>query len=133
MVNKKTLFLMVASFCITVSVSAKPLFIGKIDQKPLEVAIAFLQNQLPSGDSEGKEEVTLQQKRIFCKGQDACPLQAQVTFIIDGLNDDSIQKERHILILQQNSNQVWEITQDQVSRICRNGRGHLQFSEAVCK
>lgn len=133
MFNKKTLFLILNSFFATLSVSAQPLFIGKSDQKPLEVAVTFLQNQLPSGDSEGKEEVMLQQKRIFCKGQQVCPLQTQIIFTIDGLNDDSIKTERHILILHQNSKQIWEITQDKVSYICRRGRGHPNFSELLCK
>lgn len=133
MFNKKSLFLIAASFCASLSAYAKPLFIGKSEQKPLEVAVAFLKNELPSGDSEGKEEVTLQQVRIFCKGQAICPLQAQIIFIIDGLNDDSIQKERHILILQQNSYQVWEITQDKISRVCKSGRGHHYFSYINCK
>lgn len=131
--TKVILYLFTYFSFITTPAFANSIFVGKPEQKPLSVAIDFLYTQLPSGDSEGKEVVTLQQSRIFCKGQQLCPLQAKIIFTIDGLNDDSVQKEQHILILQQNTNQSWEVIQDSITRACKKGRGHRYFSQIVCQ
>lgn len=122
------------SLSLPLSVFAKPIFIGKQEQKPMEVALTFLHDDLPSGDAEGKELLTIQQSRIFCEDQQKnCPLQSKIIFTIDGLNDDSIMKQRHILILQQDANQTWEIIKKDTTQTCRKGRGHNNFSHALCR
>lgn len=130
---KKFLVLNLIIFSLSLSASAKPIFTGKSDQKPLEVAISFLYDILPSGDAEGKELLSIQQSRIFCKGQIACPLQSKIVFTISGLNDDSIMKQRRILILQQNANQSWEIIKQDITQACQKDRGHSEFSKENCQ
>lgn len=130
---KKFLVLNLVIFSLSLSASAKPIFTGKPDQKPLEVAVSFLHDVLPSGDAEGKELLSIQQSRIFCKGQESCPLQSEIIFTISGLNDDSIIKQRRILILQQNADQSWEIIKQDITQACQKGRGNSNFSKALCK
>lgn len=130
---KKFLIVNVIIFSLSVPGLAKPIFIGKPDQKPLEVAISFLHDVLPSGDAEGKELLTIHQSRIFCKGQEVCPLQSKIILTTSGLNDDSIMKQRRILILQQNANQSWEIIKQDITQVCQKGRGHSNYSKAICQ
>ncbi|CAI3958953.1 hypothetical protein [Commensalibacter communis] len=130
---KKIIVIYALGLFVSLPVSAKTLYTGKPEQKPLEVAVAFLQDKLPSGDAEGKQIVTLQQSRIYCKSSQLCPLQAKIALTIDGLDDDSIKKKRYELILQFNANQSWEIIKQDITQICQKARGNQNFSKALCR
>ncbi|MDI2091666.1 hypothetical protein [Commensalibacter oyaizuii] len=130
---KKVTLIAFLGVLINGAVQAKSLYVGQEGQKPIEVAINFLRDVLPSGDEEGYLISSLEYKRIFCKKLEICPLQGQVIFTLDGLNDDSIVKKRYILLLEQDVNQRWSVIKKDVDQACRKGRGHLNFSKKPCQ
>jgi hypothetical protein len=129
---KKYLPILIASLTIAGVAQAQTLYQGKTGQKPLEVAMAYLQDKLPDGYAEGRQVTTLKQERITCTNKQRCLPSAKITFVIDGLEDDSIRAERHILTLEQAQNQPWQIIQKDTTQACRKGRGHTKFSAKPC-
>ncbi len=75
---------------------------------------------------------TIKQERIGCTNKQRCLPSTKITFTIDGLEDDSIRAERHILTLEQAPNQPWQIIQKDMSQACRKGRGHTKFATKPC-
>ena len=129
---KKYLSILAVFLTVSGVTQAQALYQGKAGQKPLEVAVSYLQEKLPDGYAEGRQVSTIKQERIACTNQQRCFPLAKITFTIDGLEDDSVRAERHILILEQAQNQPWQIIQKDTTQACRKGRGHTKFGTKPC-
>ncbi len=129
---KKYLPILIASLAIASVTQAQVLYQGKSGQKPLEVVLAYLQDKLPDGYAEGRQVTTIKQERAICTNKQRCLPLTKITFITDGLEDDSVRAERHILTLEQMPNQPWQVIQKETTQACRKGRGHTKFSAKPC-
>ena len=83
---------------------------------PLEVALEHVGPR----DS----ETMTRQTRV---GQD----EATVTLTFDGLRDDSVRSERHVVTLEREGDS-WRVVDDRVTYRCQRGRGHQSFSGELC-
>lgn len=119
-------------FFFAVCSHAQSLFTAQPGQKPLEAALAFLQDELPDGYAEGNQITTIKQEPVFCTGSQPCHVQNIITLTIDGLADDSAKAQRHILVLEQVPDQPWQIIKHDTEWACWPGRGHIEFSTELC-
>ena len=56
---------------------------------------------------------------------------ATATVTFDGLYDDSVRAERHVLTLERDDGE-WRVRDDDVTYRCQLGRGHQDFSSELC-
>ncbi|MCI0388394.1 MAG: hypothetical protein MOB07_06465 [Acidobacteria bacterium] len=58
-----------------------------------------------------------------------------ITIIVthDGLMDDSTRAVKYKLELQKGADGVWQVTKASRARSCRTGRGHANYSSALCR
>lgn len=128
----KRFFICLSLLLVAVNSHAQALFAGEPGQKPLEVALVFLQDKLPDGHAEGREITTIRQERLPCKDGADCLPQIEISFVIDGIADDSVRAIQRILILEQKPGQPWLIVNEDINHACRDGRGHTDFSKEPC-
>ncbi len=129
---KKILSTCFLIFVFVATSHAQSLFTGKAEQKPLEVALAFLHKELPDGYAEGKQITTISQEPFFCKCEHEHGAQTKITFTVDGLADDSVKARKHVLILEQKPSQPWQVMKQDTTWACWQGRGHADFSDEPC-
>ncbi len=57
--------------------------------------------------------------------------EAEVTLTYEGIRDDSVRAERHVMKLVREGGR-WRVVSDRVTRSCREGRGHQEFTPEPC-
>jgi hypothetical protein len=91
-------------------------------RSPLDTAAAFLRlDQVQAA-------TTTLVSRTAAEGGD----RATVTATFDGLLDDSIRAHRYVLELEQQTDGTWRLRSATFSQRCQPGRGHQDFSPALC-
>ncbi|WP_434777760.1 hypothetical protein [Neisseria sp. Ec49-e6-T10] len=128
---KNFLFGIMVFFC-GFSTYADTLYWGASGQKPLEVAIDFLRNELPEGDSEGLQKVVLEQTNLSCLESKPCYKPMQIVLEVHDLADDSVKAIRYRLVLEQQQSQPWQVISKEEQFLCRAGRGQADFSNKQC-
>ena len=120
---------------MAVGCATQPYSAGQVEQKPLEVALAFWHDKLPDGNAEGRQTTTILQERAPCpeNSASACLNRAMISLVIEGVEDDSIRAERYQVLLELASDQPWGIIEQQADWACRSGRGHTGFSTDLCR
>ena len=61
---------------------------------------------------------------------------ATVTVTFEGLRDDSVRDERHVMTLERKGDppkRGWRVIEDEVTYRCQPGRGHETFSPELCR
>ena len=58
--------------------------------------------------------------------------EATVTLTFEGLRDDSVRAERHVITLVPDG-ESWRVVEDEVTYRCHEGRGQQQFSAELCR
>ena len=91
-------------------------------RSPIDTAAAFLRL-----DKRQAATTTLVSKTALEGGD-----RAAVTATFDGLLDDSIRADRYVLLLERQSDGTWRLRSATWSQRCWSGRGHQNFSVALC-
>ena len=104
------------------------------NQPPLSVAIQFLEENLPRGNSESRfAKTTIEQTRVSCPDNTPdCQYRSQIIFTDEGLDDDSVYAIRKILLLEKQQNRPWQIIQQSTQYQCTKGRGKQFFQKNRC-
>ena len=74
----------------------------------------------------GEREATRTTQDVTIDGD-----RATATITFEGLYDDSVRGERHVVTLEREEGR-WHVLDDDVTYCCQNGRGHQDFSAELC-